>query len=384
MEPAEAPPPEAPPDQEPAAAPSASLVGRNPALTILAICAVILLLRYMQEVLVPFVLAALTFYALDPLVDRLERWRLPRAIGAALALLVVVTAAGGLAFTLSDDVVAVANDIPAATQKLRAVLRASRNEPPGIMEKLKQAATELDKTAAEAAGATQLPEGVVRVQMEAPSINLSEYVRWGPIGIVSFAAGAIMVLFLAYFLLVTDDLFKRKLVELIGSTLTHKKVTVQVLNEIATQIEAFLAVQIFTSIVVGLVTWLVLWWLGLANAAVWGLAAGIFNSIPYFGPLIVTGGLSVIAYVQFGTPAMALTVAGAALLITTLEGWILTPLLVSRVAQINAVSIFAGLLFWSWLWGIWGMLLAVPIMMATKVICDRVEELQPIGTLLGD
>ena len=362
----------------------ASVWGKTPALTVLAICAVILLLRYMQEVFIPFVLAGLTFYALDPMVDWLQRWRVPRSIGAALMLLLLIGTIGLLGYTLSDDVSEVANDLPAATQKLRATLRANRNQPPGAMEKLQQAATEIDKTAAEATGTSLTPSGVVRVRVEEPAIQLSEYLRWGPVGALSFAGGSIMVFFLAYFLLVADDLFKRKLVEVIGPTLARKKVTVQVLNQIATQIEAFLMVQIFTSAVVGFATWLALWWIGLENAAVWGLCAGLLNSIPYFGPLIVTGALTVIAYVQFGTVPMALTVAAIALLITTLEGWILTPILMSRVAQINTVTIFAALLFWSWLWGIWGLLLAVPIMMAFKAVCDRVEDLQPLGKLLGD
>lgn len=362
----------------------ASVWGDTPALTVLAICAVILLLRYMQEVFIPFVLAGLTFYALDPMVDWLQRWRVPRSIGAALMLLLLIGTIGLLGYTLSDDVSEVANDLPAATQKLRATLRANRNQPPGAMEKLQQAATEIDKTAAEATGTSLTPSGVLRVRVEEPAIQLSEYLRWGPVGALSFAGGSIMVFFLAYFLLVADDLFKRKLVEVIGPTLARKKVTVQVLNQIATQIEAFLMVQIFTSAVVGFATWLALWWVGLENAAVWGLCAGLLNSIPYFGPLIVTGALTVIAYVQFGTVPMALTVAAIALLITTLEGWILTPILMSRVAQINTVTIFAALLFWSWLWGIWGLLLAVPIMMAFKAVCDRIEDLQPLGKLLGD
>ncbi len=361
-----------------------SLLGKNPALRILAICAVILLLQYMRDVLIPFVLAAVLFYALDPLVDRLQHWRVPRVLGAAFAIFALVGAVGGLAYGISDNVIEVINEVPAATQKLRATMRANRNRPPGAMEKLQQAATELDKTAAEVAGPSETPAGVVRVQVEEPAVGLSEYIRWGPAGVMSIAGGVVMVLFLAYFLLVTDDLFKRRLVEVMGPTLTHQKLTVQVLNEIATQIEAFLMVQIFTSVLVGVLTWLALWWIGLSNAVVWGLAAGILNSIPYFGPLIVTGGLALIAYMQFGTVPMALTVAGIALLITALEGWILTPLLMSRVAQINAVAIFAGLLFWSWLWGLWGMLLAVPIMMALKAACDRVEDLRPIGKLLED
>jgi predicted PurR-regulated permease PerM len=125
-------------------------------------------------------------------------------------------------------------------------------------------------------------------------------------------------------------------------------------------------------------------WVGLENSAVWGLSAGLLNSVPYFGPLIVTAGLTAIAYVQFGTIGMAVMVAAIALVITTLEGWVLTPLLMSRVSQINTVSIFAALLFWSWMWGVWGLLLAVPITMAIKAVCDRVDGLQPVGTFLGE
>ena len=154
-------------------------------MNVLAVCAVILLLRYMQEVLIPFVLAALTFYALDPMVDRLQRWRLPRALGAAVMLILVVGLAGGLGYSLTDDVTEVASELPAAAQKLRASLRASRNQPPGVLEKLQEAATEIDKTAAEATGEKQVPAGVVRVQMEEASFSLSRVhplgTDWGPV-----------------------------------------------------------------------------------------------------------------------------------------------------------------------------------------------------------
>lgn len=169
-----------------------------------------------------------------------------------------------------------------------------------------------------------------------------------------------------------------------GPTFTKKKLTVQLLEDIADQIERFLLVQVFTSVLVGMVTWIALWWIGLNQPAVWGLSAGVFNSIPYFGPVIVTAGLGMIAFLQFGTLAMAAYVAGVALAITTLEGWLLTPALMSKIAQMNQVAVFAGLLFWSWMWGIWGMLLAVPIMMTVKAVCDRIEELQPVGKFLGE
>jgi len=132
------------------------------------------------------------------------------------------------------------------------------------------------------------------------------------------------------------------------------------------------------------VTALALWALGLQQAALWGLLAGILNSIPYYGPLLVTAGLSVVGYLQFGNLRMTAAVAGVSLLITTVEGSLLTPMLIGRAASMNQVAVFAGLLFWSWVWGVWGMLLAVPMMMVLKVICDRVEALQPVGHLLGE
>ena len=143
-------------------------------------------------------------------------------------------------------------------------------------------------------------------------------------------------------------------------------------------------VQIFTSLVVGVVTWAVLAWLGLEQAVFWGLLAGVFNSIPYYGPLLVSAALAVVAFVQFGTLYMTLVVAGVSLVITSLEGWLLTPTLMGKVASMNRVAVFVGLLFWSWAWGVWGLLLAVPIMMSVKVFCDHVDDLNPVGRFLGE
>jgi predicted PurR-regulated permease PerM len=172
-------------------------------------------------------------------------------------------------------------------------------------------------------------------------------------------------------------------VEIVGS-FSQKKLTVLVLEDIARQIEHFLLIQILTSAAVALVTWGALWALGLQQAALWGLVAGVLNSIPYYGPVLVTAGLSVVGFAQFGTVGLTAAVAGVSLFITTLEGSLLTPMLMGRASSMNQVAVFAGLLFWSWVWGIWGMLLAIPMMMVIKVICDHVESLQPIGHLLGD
>lgn len=156
------------------------------------------------------------------------------------------------------------------------------------------------------------------------------------------------------------------------------------LDDIATQIERFMKIQIVTSVTVALSTWGVLWAVGLEQAALWGLLAGIFNSISYYGPLLVTAGLSIVGYLQFGSIRMTALVAGISVLITTLEGLLPTPLLVGRASSMNQVAVFAGLLFGSWVWGVRGILLAVPMMMVVKVTCDHVEPLQAVGHLLGD
>ncbi len=353
---------------------------RSVALSLIACAAAIMLLRYMQEVFIPVVLAGLLFYALDPFVDRLERLKVPRALAAGCVLLLLVAASASAAYTLRFQVLAVVEEMPIAAQRFRAMLRAQPGGP-STLDKVQQAAREIEKTADAVNGGDR--QRATRVQIEAPAFAARAYLWAGSIGALSVAGQGVMVLLLTFFLLLSDDLFKRKLVEGVP-TFTHKRLTVQMLDQIADQIERFLLVQLFTSAVVGVVTWAALWAVGLQQAAVWGLTAGVLNSIPYFGPVIVTCALTVVAFLQFGTIPMALAVAAIALAITSLEGWLLTPMLLSRAANMNQVAVFVGLIFWSWIWGIWGLLLAVPMLMVVKSVCDHVEDLQPVGQFLGE
>jgi predicted PurR-regulated permease PerM len=206
----------------------------------------------------------------------------------------------------------------------------------------------------------------------------------GTKGAVAFAGQLMMVLFLAYFMLASGDTFRRKMVKIAGPTLSKKKITLRVLDQIAEQIQRYLLVQIFTSILVGVVTWLAFLGIGLEHAAIWGVAAGVFKIIPYLGPFIVAGGTALVAFLQFGTIDMVLLVSGTSLVITSLEGYLLTPWLTGRASRMSPVVIFVSVLFWGWLWGLWGLLLGVPIVMIIKAICDHVEDLKPIGELLGE
>jgi predicted PurR-regulated permease PerM len=357
---------------------------RSVALSVLAVVAAMFALQQGRDFFIPLVLSTLISYALDPVVTWLTRLRVPRALAAAVVLMLAVGGAGAGLYSLRDEATAIVQQIPEAARRFRASLIREREGADSTIEQVQKAATELERTATAATEPSPAQRGVTRVQIEEPPIRVRDYLWWGSAGVMGLAGQLVAVLFLVYFMLVSGDLFKRKLVRVTGPTLTKKKITVQILDEITSQIERFLAVQLLTSAIVGVASWLVFRWLGLEQAAVWGIAAGVFNSIPYFGPVVVTGGIAVVALLQFGTLGMALIVAAAALTITSLEGFLLTPWLTSRAARMNPVAIFVGLLFWTWLWGVWGTLLAVPMLMTFKAVCDRIEDLQPIGEMLGD
>ena len=354
---------------------------RSLALTTLAVIAAIVLFRYAQAVIIPVVLGILISYALQPLVAALERARIVRPIAAALVLLTIVGAGGTLLYQLRYEAAEIVEQLPEAARRLRRIVEGERRSGPTAIEQVQKAATELER-AANAAAPT--PGGNNRVQVQEPPFRVTQYLVWGSMNLFAGAMQVLMILFLSYFLLASGDLYRRKLVKMAGPSLEKKKVTLQILREIDGQIERFLVVQLFTSAIVGVTTWLALRWIGFEQPAFWGLLAGVFNSIPYFGPVVVTGAIGVVAFLQFGEIRPILLAAGTTFAITTLEGVLLTPLLTSRAARMNAVAVFVGLLFWGWLWGVWGTLLAVPMLMIVKAVCDRVEDLQPIGELLGD
>jgi predicted PurR-regulated permease PerM len=349
------------------------------ALVVIALGVTIFLLQYMEALLAPMAFGLLLFYVLDPAVDALERVRVPRWIGATLMLgTTIVTILAG-AYALQDEAMTVINDLPAGARRITAMLERRPRDAPGPLERVEQAANELSKSDAQ-----KPAPGVMRVQVEEPRLTATSMLWSGSIGALSAVNQAIMIVFLTYFILLSDKMFRRKFVELAGPTLSSKKVTVEIIDSIGRQIGRFLLVQIFTSVVVGVATWAALMWIGLEQAPLWGLLAGVFNSIPYYGPLIVSCGLSFVTFLQFGTLEMTLVAAGITLAITSLEGWVLMPILMGKVASMNRVAVFVGLLFWTWAWGVWGMLLAVPMMMSIKVICDHVEDLKPIGRFLGE
>jgi predicted PurR-regulated permease PerM len=143
-------------------------------------------------------------------------------------------------------------------------------------------------------------------------------------------------------------------------------------------------VLVLTSAMVGVATWLAFLWIGVEHAGVWGVASFVLNFIPYFGSIVITAASALMGFVQFGAFEQALLIGGAALFIHIIIGNIVTPLLTGRASRMSPVAVFVGVLAWGWLWGLWGLFLGVPILMAIKAVCDRVDDLKAVGELLGD
>lgn len=328
---------------------STTSAGRSSvALWVLTGLAATIFLRTAASLLIPIVIAMLVSYALEPLVVRLEHIRVPRLLGAAVLLLVLIGGTGVGLYALRNEIKEAITALPEATRRAAEWLG-------------------LGDSAQEAKEAVRSPALV------------QQSVGW----LVSGAGHLTAVVFLAYFLLISGTHFKQRFVELAGSHMEQRRITSDVLDEINEQIQRFLLVRALTSAVVGVVTWAALALMDVRQPAVWGILAGVFNSIPYFGPVIVSGGLLVIGFVQFGDPLTAVKIAAIALTITSLEGWLLEPPLLGKAERMHVVVVFLGVLLFTWLWGAWGTILAVPMLAVVKSICDHVESLAPVSRLLA-
>jgi predicted PurR-regulated permease PerM len=202
-------------------------------------------------------------------------------------------------------------------------------------------------------------------------------------GAVAVGSQVISVIFLVFFMLASGDMFKRKLVRMFGDTLTQAKITVQTIDEIDAQIRRYLVVVLVSNILVGVGTWLVFSMMGVNYPELWGLAAGIIHTAPYFGPAIIAAGSLLAGFLQFNSWPHAFAVAGMSILVATLVGSVFATWLSARQSRMNTTATFVGLLFFGWIWGLWGILLAIPLLAIVKSVCERSEAWQPVAELLS-
>jgi len=356
--------------------------GMSLALAVLAGIALVAALYLARAFFVPLLIGILASYALRPVVDWLDAHYIPRPAGAALALVVLAGGLSWVGYALSADAAAMIEKLPEAARRLRqdmSVSRESGKKTP--LQNMQEAANEIQGATAEVAlkpgkraAAERAPE---------PSVWLRDYAIAQSRLLITVAAQAPIVLLLCYFLLASGVHFRRKLVQLVGPSLSRKKDAVRILEEIDSQVQRYLLVMLLSNTLVGIATWLAFEALDMEHAGVWGVAAGVLHFIPYLGAVLVVLGSGVAAFLQFESALHGLAVASVALLVAGAIGHLFTTWLQSRAARVNAAVLFIALLFFGWLWGVWGLLLGAPLLAIVKVVCDRVEALKPVGELLG-
>lgn len=356
---------------------------RSTALLILTSIAALYFIDWAQPILLPLVVSVLISYALDPLVSLLDAIRVPRPVGAAVVLVAMIGVLAGASVPLQQEATAILDKVPAAVQKLRHDGDA-RDSEEGMMEKAQKAAKQIEETASQQSARTaNVPAGVTPVQIINKPLDIQAYLLQGSPAALVLITQCFSVLLLVYFLLAVGSLYKRKVVRISGPSFGRMRKATRIMNEFHHQVRRFLFVMLLGAIFVGVLTWLAFLVIGMEQAAFWGVLAGVASAIPYLGPFLVLIGCSIAAFIQFGGMDMAVIVGGTSLIITSIQGYLLTPWLTSQVSSLNAVAIFIGLLVWGWLWGPVGLIIATPLLMIVKTLCDHVINLRPFGELLG-
>ncbi len=382
---------------------------RNTSLIILTVIAVTASLYLARAFFMPLVLGVLISYTLYPVVSFMDRRaHLPRPLGAGVVVVAVMIASSYAVIALQEQLVELLDKAPAALERVNQQQRGGEQDGKTLLDKLQEAATEIENAADNAvASASSIaptdgsatshagaggPSGMpgtrsgqpVRVVIDRGSGRYMNYVLNGSFGFLVMIGQAITVLLMVYFALASGNLYKHKLVKVSGDSLTKKKITLEILEDINRQLRLFLFVTLIGAIFVGIATGIAFWWLGVEQAMLWGVIAGTASVVPYVGPAIVFVLSGITAFLQFGSLGQGMLIAVVSLVITSVQGNLLTPWMTSRAASMNAVAIFIVLLFWGWLWGPIGLIVATPILMVIKAVCDHIENLQGIGEFISN
>jgi predicted PurR-regulated permease PerM len=305
-------------------------------------------------------------YLLSPAVRALARRRIPSALSAFLLL-------AGLALVVAGTTAALA--VPAASwlaQAPRAVQKAHDG-----LETIRLRVRKATAVAATLEKATRIEEPKTQVTLSGPSFGSRVF------GSTTALLGAILtILLLSFFLLAPGDMFMAKLVQVLP-TRQDKATALRISREIEQQVSRYIITITAVNLALGLATAFVMWGLGMPNPVLWGVLAGVLNFIPYIGGLVTMGIFALVSLATFDSVSRAMLPPVAFFLLNLVESNIVTPKVLERWLELNAVIGFVGVLLFFTLFGIAGALLAVPILVVLKILCDHVESLKPFAGFLG-
>jgi predicted PurR-regulated permease PerM len=320
---------------------------------------------YAQAIVVPFIMAFVLKMMLQPLVRVLGRWRVPRAVSAIAAMLVLAGVLAVLGALLSMPAASLAQAITEGLPRLEEKLRFLQRPLAGLQEFLTKAqevaggGNDEAKVAIEHVGILSLVFSSTRAALE----------------------GLLTTGIILFFLMLSGDTFLRRGVEILPN-FEHKRRAVEISQQVEADISVYLLTIISMNALVGLAVGLAVWLCGLGDPLLWGTLAFILNFVPIIGPLTGMGLLVLAGFMQFPTVGLALLPAGLYLLIHLIEGELVTPALLARRFTLNPVAVIISIVFWYWMWGVPGAVLAVPMLAITKILCDRIKPMMAFGHFL--
>jgi predicted PurR-regulated permease PerM len=331
---------------------------------------VIAFLYFAKAFMMPIVLAILLAILLKPIVAAMAKIHIPESIAALLVIVVFFTIVSVVVSGLVQPAAEWANKAPETVERVREKFQQwfRRAEP------LSRAAASVQDMTQSAAGASNAP----KVEVKQPAIFLSSMITFT----TSFAAGLIETVVLLFFMLAAGDLFMNKLVKVLP-TLHDKKAAVEIARDVQHNLSTFLFTITVINAVLGALVGCSAFLLGLPNPVLWGVLAGLLNFIPYFGPITGCLVLLCVGFITFDSPWRALAPTGVYLILHAVESNVVTPMVLGRRLTLNPLVIFVSLMFWTWLWGISGALLSIPLVMMLKVFCDHFKPLHAMGEFLS-
>ena len=340
---------------------------RSIALTGLFVLALFYTIYFMRAILLPIVLALMLSYLLRPIVRSLARAKIMPPIGAAIVLIVVLALfAYGISF-LAAPATGWLQKAPYGLKQLQHKLIPVKQS----IAQVAQAGGEIEKLAS--------PDMATKAAVEVKRHPLTDilYVR-GP----EFVASVTLLLILLYFLLASDGVFLSKVIKLIPR-LSDKKRAVSIANDIETHISRYLFTITMINVGLGLAVGTAVGILGLPNPIMWGAMVAVLNFVPYLGALAGIIFITIGAVLSYDSLGYALLFPATYLGIAILEGNFITPWILGRSLTLNPVLILLSLTFWGWMWGIVGIILAVPILAAFKIFCTYIKPMEPIAEFLS-
>lgn len=342
---------------------------RSLALTGLFVLAAFYTLYFARAFFLPIILALMLSFLLSPVVRALKKLHIPHGLGAALVVFGLLGSLGLGVYELAGPAYEWAEQAPRQFRRLERKL-AEFKKPVQTMSKATQQMEKITQV-----GAGQEPR---RVEVQTETLGERIFSQT-----TELVAGGSIMFILLFFLLASGDLFLRKLIRVLPS-LSDKKRAVEIARQIEQDVSTYLVTITVINIALGLAVWGLMAWIGVPNPLLWGALALVTNYIPYVGALLMIAVLAMVGFLTFNDTAHALMAPGAFVGLNLLESYLVTPMVLGHRLTLNPVVVFLGLTFWGWLWGITGALLAVPIMVVLKIICDHSEPLRSIGEFLGD